>query len=220
MQETAADIADTRGISAGRQGPVEQGIPRFVDWFKAYYRFNLACRTRTENGCDTFRPLLFLSQRPAPRLLRPRRVARRRPRLAAGGITGLIGPERGGKTTLFNVVSGLVPPDAGSVRFDGQEIAGGRPMRSVVRAGADLPGGARLSQALGIPASHGLWRDRPGRACGERSSARKCSARARGGARGAGVGDGALPAARQADRQSGDGAVGWAEEATWRSAAR
>src|ERR1044072_5125401 len=44
--------------------------------------------------------------------------------VAAGGITGLIGPNGARKTTLFHVVSGLVPPDAGSIRFDGEEIAG------------------------------------------------------------------------------------------------
>jgi ABC-type branched-subunit amino acid transport system ATPase component len=42
----------------------------------------------------------------------------------AGGITGLIGPNGAGKTTLFNVASGLVPLDQGSIRFEGREIAG------------------------------------------------------------------------------------------------
>ena len=47
----------------------------------------------------------------------------------AARITGLIGPNGAGKTTLFNCISGLVPPDAGSVRFDRRVITGWRPDR-------------------------------------------------------------------------------------------
>jgi branched-chain amino acid transport system ATP-binding protein len=39
-----------------------------------------------------------------------------------GQIVGLIGPNGAGKSTLFNAISGLVKPQAGTVRFLGQEI--------------------------------------------------------------------------------------------------
>jgi ABC-type branched-subunit amino acid transport system ATPase component len=47
----------------------------------------------------------------------------------AGTITGLIGPNGAGKTTLFNIVSGLLAPDAGTVAFNGTDITGWRPDR-------------------------------------------------------------------------------------------
>lgn len=40
-----------------------------------------------------------------------------------GGITGLIGPNGSGKTTLFNSIVGYHPIDAGSIRFEDQEIS-------------------------------------------------------------------------------------------------
>jgi ABC-type branched-subunit amino acid transport system ATPase component/ABC-type branched-subunit amino acid transport system permease subunit len=42
--------------------------------------------------------------------------------VAAGTITGLIGPNGSGKTTLFNLVDGTVAPAAGSVRLAGESI--------------------------------------------------------------------------------------------------
>jgi ABC-type branched-subunit amino acid transport system ATPase component len=39
-----------------------------------------------------------------------------------GAIVGLIGPNGSGKTTMLDVVSGLVTPQAGSVRLDGESL--------------------------------------------------------------------------------------------------
>jgi len=46
--------------------------------------------------------------------------------LESGQLYGLIGPNGAGKTTVFNVVTGVYTPTAGSIRFDGDEIAGER----------------------------------------------------------------------------------------------
>lgn len=44
-----------------------------------------------------------------------------------GSITGLIGPNGSGKTTMFNVMTGYVKPDAGTVTFNGHDITNARP---------------------------------------------------------------------------------------------
>ena len=54
--------------------------------------------------------------------------------VAAGTITALIGPNGAGKTTAFQCISGVVPPDAGRVLFEGNDITGWRPDR-ITRAG-------------------------------------------------------------------------------------
>ena len=42
--------------------------------------------------------------------------------LTAGRVLGLIGPNGAGKTSLFNLVCGVVKPDAGSIVLDGQSL--------------------------------------------------------------------------------------------------
>jgi branched-chain amino acid transport system ATP-binding protein len=50
-----------------------------------------------------------------------------------GEILGLIGPNGSGKSTIFNMLSGTFPPTAGSIRFQGREIAGTLPHRIIHR---------------------------------------------------------------------------------------
>lgn len=84
-----------------------------------------------------------------------------------GEIIGLIGPNGSGKTTFFNVVTGIYVPTEGNVRFDGRDITGERAQR-VYRAGiARTFQRSRLCLPLSIfdnlmvgnhmRLNHGLW---------------------------------------------------------------
>jgi branched-chain amino acid transport system ATP-binding protein len=55
-------------------------------------------------------------------------------KVAAGEILGLVGPNGSGKTTCINVISGLYPPDGGTIHFAGRSI-GGWPSHRLVHAG-------------------------------------------------------------------------------------
>ena len=46
-----------------------------------------------------------------------------------GEILGLIGPNGSGKSTIFNMLSGTLAPNRGSIRFEGHEIGGEAPHR-------------------------------------------------------------------------------------------
>ncbi len=45
-------------------------------------------------------------------------------KIEAGETVGLIGPNGSGKTTFFNLVTGDLKPDSGTVRFQGEDITG------------------------------------------------------------------------------------------------
>ncbi|HYN94000.1 MAG TPA: ABC transporter ATP-binding protein [Pilimelia sp.] len=51
-----------------------------------------------------------------------------------GKVNALIGPNGSGKTTFFNIVTGMIKPDAGRVTYRGRDITGTAPHR-VARAG-------------------------------------------------------------------------------------
>jgi branched-chain amino acid transport system ATP-binding protein len=54
--------------------------------------------------------------------------------VAGGEFLALIGPNGAGKSTCFNMINGQLAPDAGTIRFDGIDIAG-LPPRKICRRG-------------------------------------------------------------------------------------
>jgi len=46
-----------------------------------------------------------------------------------GEVLGILGPNGAGKTTLFNLVSGDIRPNSGTIRFDGDLLGGEPPFR-------------------------------------------------------------------------------------------
>ncbi|HYQ81941.1 MAG TPA: LPS export ABC transporter ATP-binding protein [Anaeromyxobacteraceae bacterium] len=71
-------------------------------------------------------------------------------RVAPGEVVGLLGPNGAGKTTSFNMVVGLVVPDAGAVRLGGRELTR-LPMHGRARLGVGyLPQEASIFRKLTV----------------------------------------------------------------------
>jgi ABC-type branched-subunit amino acid transport system ATPase component len=66
--------------------------------------------------------------------------------LREGAVNGLIGPNGSGKTTLFNLVTGMIRPDAGRVTVGGRDVTGWAPHRI---AGAGLGRTFQLCRVFG-----------------------------------------------------------------------
>jgi len=47
--------------------------------------------------------------------------------LNEGEILGMIGPNGAGKTTVFNLITGIYPPDEGDIRLNGRSLVGLKP---------------------------------------------------------------------------------------------
>ena len=87
--------------------------------------------------------------------------------LPVGGLVGLIGPNGAGKTTVFNLMTGVYAPTAGTVSLGGRRLDGLDPAR-IARAGvartfqnirlfAGLSVLDNVTAALAQPAGRGLW---------------------------------------------------------------
>lgn len=78
-----------------------------------------------------------------------------------GEIVGIIGPNGAGKTTLFNLITGYLKTDSGTIRFNGEDITGLPPHKivnkglartfQIVRPFRHLPTIANVLVALNSP---------------------------------------------------------------------
>jgi branched-chain amino acid transport system ATP-binding protein len=83
--------------------------------------------------------------------------------VGAGEIVALLGANGAGKSTLNNAVSGLYRPFGGSIRFEGEEIAGAPSARIVERGLVQVPEGRRVFPNLSVRENLELGSYRRGR---------------------------------------------------------
>jgi branched-chain amino acid transport system ATP-binding protein len=84
--------------------------------------------------------------------------------VGAGEIVALLGSNGAGKSTLNNNVCGLYRPLAGTIRFDGKEIADAPSMRIVEAGLVQVPEGRRVFPNLSVRENLELGSYRRGRA--------------------------------------------------------
>jgi branched-chain amino acid transport system ATP-binding protein len=70
--------------------------------------------------------------------------------VAPGQVAGLIGPNGAGKTTVFNLITGVYAPTAGSIAFAGQDITAIRPDKVVAHGIARTFQNIRLFRNLTV----------------------------------------------------------------------
>jgi len=85
-------------------------------------------------------------------------------RIGAGEIVAVLGSNGAGKSTLNNTLSGLIRPSAGTIRFDGREIAGASPAVIVEHGLIHVPEGRRIFPNLTVLENLELGSYRRGRA--------------------------------------------------------
>ncbi len=81
--------------------------------------------------------------------------------LHEGEILGIVGPNGAGKTTLFDLISGFLVPDSGSVEFDGRDITRRRPQNRAKLGLARSFQDARLFSGLTVHQTICVALDRP-----------------------------------------------------------
>jgi branched-chain amino acid transport system ATP-binding protein len=83
--------------------------------------------------------------------------------VAQGEIVALLGSNGAGTSTLNNVLSQIIPPFSGSVRFDGEEIRHASPVRVVELGLIQVPEGRRIFPNLTLRENLELGSFRRGR---------------------------------------------------------
>jgi ABC-type branched-subunit amino acid transport system ATPase component len=71
-------------------------------------------------------------------------------RLREGEAVAILGANGAGKTTLLNAIAGLIRPLGGSIRFEGKELVGLSPHRTVELGIATVPENRRLFEPMSV----------------------------------------------------------------------
>ena len=71
-------------------------------------------------------------------------------RLPTGELVAVIGPNGAGKSTLLRAISGLVPPSAGTITFDGADLGALKPDQIVRRGIIHVPEGRMVLGRMSV----------------------------------------------------------------------